>query len=185
MPEIDHHPVSCPKSDASCGSQALRNCHRGGVPTFSHITTGRVLEWICRIILAGLFLQAGVLKARDPNQFLMDIRSFQLVPDPYAALAAMGLPWLEILCALGVLVKRLYVGSLTILAASLLVFMVAIAWSWHRGLDISCGCFGKSAEELSYSWHLVQNGCLMALALGLLWWEWRGLKAVRNVQSVP
>jgi hypothetical protein len=78
------------------------------------------------------------------------------------------------------LLKRLYVGSLTVLAVSLVVFMGALAWSWHRGLDVSCGCFGKSAEELSYTWHLVRNGALLVVALGLLWWEWRGGRAGRQ-----
>jgi uncharacterized membrane protein YphA (DoxX/SURF4 family) len=142
-------------------------------------TTGRILEWLLRFVLAGAFLYAGYLKARDPIQFLFDIRSFQLLPDPYAALVAMGLPWLEIFCGAGVLLKRLYVGSLTVLAVSLAVFMVAIAWSWHRGLDVSCGCFGKSAEELSYTWHLVRNGALLVVALGLLWWEWRASRVGR------
>ena len=50
-----------------------------------------MLEWLLRFILAGAFLYAGYLKAGDPIQFLFDIRSFQLLPDPYAALVAMGL----------------------------------------------------------------------------------------------
>jgi uncharacterized membrane protein YphA (DoxX/SURF4 family) len=135
-------------------------------------TTSRLLEGLLRLNLAASFLYAGYLKARDPIQFLFDIRSFQLLPDPYAALVAVGLPWLEIFCGLGVLIKKFYAGSLTVLAVSLVVFMAAIAWSWQRGLDVSCGCFGKSAGELSYTWHLLRNGALLVVALGLLWWEW-------------
>ncbi len=133
----------------------------------------RVLEWTFRLVLGGTFLWAGGLKAWDPIQFLFDIRSFHLVPDPYAGLLSLGLPWLEILCGAGVLVKRLYSGSLAILCGSLAVFIVAIAWSWHRGLDISCGCFGKSEEQLSYTWHLVRNAGLLGMGIWLLWREWR------------
>ena len=136
-------------------------------------TTGRIVEFLFRWILAGAFLVAGLLKARDPIQFLFDIRSFHLLPDPYAGLLALGLPWLEILGALGVLTKRLYAGSLAVLCGSLVVFMVAIAWSWHRGLDISCGCFGKSAAELSYTEHLGRNAALLGMGLWLLWREAR------------
>ena len=148
-----------------------------------------VLEWIFRLGLAGAFLVAGYLKARDPIQFLFDVRSFHLLADPYAALVAMGLPGLEILAGLGVLLKRLYAGSLAVLCGSLLVFIVALAWSWHRGLDISCGCFGKSAAELSYTWHIVRNTVLLGMSASLLWMEWkrhrRGLKAVLLPSQLP
>lgn len=127
-------------------------------------------------MLAGAFFKAGYEKARDPIQFLFDIRSFHLLPDPYAALVSLALPWLELLCAAGVLVKRLYVGSLTVLAISLAVFMGAIAWSWQRGLDISCGCFGKTDFELSYLQHLLMNGTLLGMAGWLIWLESRHLR---------
>ena len=130
---------------------------------------------------------AGYLKARDPIQFLFDIRSFQLLPDPYAAILSMGLPWLEIFAALGVLIKRYYVGSLAVLCGSLAVFIVAIAWSWHRGLDISCGCFGKSADELSYTWHIVRNSVLLGMGVWLLGREWQasGKAARLDPLTVP
>lgn len=133
--------------------------------------TTRILEWAFRLILAGAFLKAGYEKARDPIQFLFDVRSFHLLPDPWAGLLSLGLPWLELLCAVGVLVKQLYAGSLAILAGSLAVFMGAIAWSWRRGLDISCGCFGKSDFELTYTQHLLMNATLLGMALWLLWQE--------------
>jgi putative oxidoreductase len=137
--------------------------------------TTRILEWIFRLVLAGAFLKAGHEKARDPIQFLFDIRSFHLVPDPYAGLISLGLPWLEMLCALGVLTKQLYAGSLSILAGSLAVFMAAIAWSWRRGLDISCGCFGQTDFEMTYVQHLTLNATLMGMALWLLWRETRAV----------
>ena len=85
---------------------------RGGM-SFS-----RVLEWVFRLVLGAAFLKAGYEKARDPIQFLFDIRSFHLLPDPYAAMVSMSLPWLEILCALGIVIKKLYTGSLAVLASS-------------------------------------------------------------------
>ena len=173
----------------------------------------RVLDWIFRLVLAAAFLLAGYEKARDPIRFLFDIRSFHLLPDPYAALLALGLPWLELICAAGVLGKllyagpptiilanialsiawcrhssspwlevlllaaifgkHLYAGSLAVLAASLAVFMAAIAWSWHRGLDVSCGCFGKTEFEMTYTQHLLLNGTLLGMAGWLLWREQR------------
>ena len=139
------------------------------------MSSARILEWIFRLVLAGAFLLAGYGKAREPIQFLFDIRSFHLVPDPYAALLALGLPWLELFCAAGILLKRLYLGSVAVLSASLAGFIVAIAWSWHRGLDISCGCFGKTDFQMTYAQHLIMNGTLLAMGLWLLWRESRCL----------
>jgi uncharacterized membrane protein YphA (DoxX/SURF4 family) len=139
----------------------------------------RVLEWIFRLVLAGVFWVAGYEKARDPIQFLLDIRSFHLLPDPYAGLLALGLPWLELLCAAGVVLKRLYLGSLAILSASLAGFIVVIAWSWHRGLDISCGCFGKTDLELGYLQHLMLNATLLGMGLWLLWREFRSGREIK------
>lgn len=145
------------------------------------------LEWIFRLVLAGAFLKAGYEKARDPIQFLFDIRSFHLLPDPWAALLALGLPWLELFCAAGVLVKklRLYAGSVAVLAGSLAVFIAAIAWSWHRGLDVSCGCFGKTDFTMTYTQHLLLNTTLLGMALWLLWREKRVSRSSGPASGFP
>jgi putative oxidoreductase len=44
-----------------------------------------------------------LLKVADPISFLDDVRSFDLLGDPWAAWVAMGLPWLEILAGLAVM----------------------------------------------------------------------------------
>ncbi len=137
------------------------------------MTTARILEWIFRLTLGGLFFKAGYEKARDPIQFLFDIRNFQLLPDPWAGLLALGLPWLEIFCALGIVLRGLYAGALAIVSGSLIIFIAAIAWSWRRGLDISCGCFGQEAFDLSYTGHITLNAVLLGMALWLLWREAR------------
>ena len=105
--------------------------------------------WLYRILhlfFGGLFLYAGAMKALEPMVFLDDVRSFALLPDPYAAMLAMFLPWLEILAGLAVITGLGRRGGLLILNASLLVFLVAIAIAWFQGTDIRCGCFGGDTE---------------------------------------
>ncbi len=149
------------------------------------MTAPRALEYLARLLLGGWFLFAGIQKALDPIQFLFDIRSFQLLPDPYAALLSLALPWLEIFCALGVLTKRLYLGSLALTALSLLLFIAAIAWSWQRGLDVSCGCFGKTDFALGYPQHLALNAALLALSLALFRRETRSSPAPQADLTAP
>ena len=106
---------------------------------------------VCTWLFGGVFIFAAVMKLRDPNLFLMDIRSFDLLPDPYAAWLALFLPWLELFCGLAVLVGPLRQGGLLLLNLSLLVFLAAIGIAWARGIDIKCGCFGASGAAFSAS----------------------------------
>ena len=124
---------------------------------------------LCRLVLGGFFLWAGVVKAADPAAFLMDIRSFHLLGDPWAAWLAMGLPWLEILCGLGLVSGLLLDGAALMVAGMLTAFLGAIGISWQRGLDVTCGCFGDSGGTVSSYVELVgRDVALLALAVVIL-----------------
>jgi hypothetical protein len=109
------------------------------------------------------------LKAADPISFLADVRSFDLLGDPWAAWVAMGLPWLEIFAGLAVMSGFLRPGGLMILNASLLVFLVAIGISWWRGIDIRCGCFGHSDASSNYRDLILRDLLLLAAGIVLVW----------------
>ena len=47
------------------------------------------------------------------------------------------------------------------------MFILALGQAWGRGLDISCGCFGKAEVAANYPWLLSRDG-LLAMALGWL-----------------
>ncbi len=134
--------------------------------------TGIVLLAL-RFGLGALFIYTGAIKAMDPAAFLFNIRSFAILPDPYAAWVAMGLPWLEILCGLALVTGVLEEGGLACLAGMLAVFLWALVYSWQRGLDVSCGCFGKQESGTNYTQAITQDVLLLALALTLLIWQWR------------
>lgn len=121
-----------------------------------------------RLLFGVVFIYAGALKALDPGLFLLDVRSFDLLPDPYAAWVAMGLPWLEILAGLAIVTGFFRMGGLVILNAALLGFLVAIAISWWRGIDIRCGCFGSSDAVSDYLELIVRDLLLLGLGLFLL-----------------
>ena len=90
------------------------------------------LNRILHLVFGGTFVYAGVVKAWSPMVFLDDIRSFEMLPDPYAALVAMFLPWLEILAGLAVITGWLRRGGVLVLNVSLVVFLVAILAAWAR-----------------------------------------------------
>ncbi len=136
--------------------------------------------WILRVlavVFGGVFIYAGVLKASDPGLFLIDVRSFDMLPDPYAAWLAISLPWLEIFAGLAVVTGVFRSSGLLVLNLLLIVFFIAIGWAWHRGIDIKCGCFGKSDAASNYTWLFTRDGILLALGLVTSWLEWRRARA--------
>ena len=143
-----------------------------------------IIALTLRMALGALFVWTGWEKARDPNAFLFSIRSFHLLDDPYAAWVAMGLPWLEIFAGAALLSGVCVEGGLTVIAGMLAVFLWAIIYSWQRGLDINCGCFGGDAATSDYHELITRDVGLLTLALGLLihrWWDGKQNGPAREV----
>ncbi len=117
----------------------------------------------------GLFLWSGVVKALDPQAFLFNVRSFQMLPDPWAAVLALGLPWVEIFAALAVIAGGWARSGLALLGAALLVFLGVLGYAWARGLDISCGCFGQTENKTNFPAQIFLDLVLLAIAAWLFW----------------
>ena len=130
----------------------------------------RFLATLGAISFGGIFVYAGFTKvwALGPLQFADDIRSFHLLEDPWVAVLAMSLPWVEIICGAAVILGFLRQGGLLILNGSLLVFLVAISISWHRGIDISCGCFGKTDSHATHAELIWRDIALLLLGIVLM-----------------
>ena len=142
---------------------------------------GKITALLLRLIVAGVFLYAGVMKIWDfrhgqsaTPDFTVAIQHFEILPNPdLAVLLAVYLPWLEVIAALTLFVKRLALGAATAITGMTVIFLAAILSAWTRGLDISCGCFGKEAVATNYPSLVVRDGLLLAAALALVVWEAR------------
>jgi putative oxidoreductase len=118
----------------------------------------------CRIvdlIIGGVFIYAGVIKALDPIGFANDIDNYKILPWAIGVGLAFYLPWLEILCGLALIARRLYLGGLSILTALISIFIVATVAAKVRGLDITCGCFGHASKNWGFSTHLALDLVLL------------------------
>jgi len=105
------------------------------------------LTWLyhfLRLALAGIFIYAGVIKLLNPKAFAHAIAQYDLVPEGLLPLVAIGLPALEVLAGLGLILEVR--GSLPIVAVLLLMFLVILGYAVSQNLDIDCGCF--TADEL-------------------------------------
>jgi putative oxidoreductase len=101
----------------------------------------RILHWLCRLILAGIFLYTGYIKLRSPLQFAAVLAGYQLFPDTLILPMADYFPWVEI--GLGVLLLVGWKMRYVALAACALLasFLTVLAITYFRGIDANCGCF--------------------------------------------
>lgn len=120
------------------------------------------------VVVAGIFIYAGAIKALDPVQFASDIDNYKILPWPVSVALAFYLPWLEIFCAVGLIFRFLYRGALSILILLIVTFTLATIAAKVRGLDITCGCFGHASQNWSFPSHLATNLAILA-ALVVLW----------------
>jgi putative oxidoreductase len=123
------------------------------------------LEWVASLALAGVFLAAAFPKIAEPAKFALAIYQYGILPDALVNLAAIYLPWLEITCAAALAVlpaaRR---GALVLLAGLLVVFTLALAFTFLRGQPVPCGCFGGDGESPSTWLSLLRNLGLLGLA---------------------
>ena len=129
------------------------------------------MQWLKRLLcllFGGIFGYSGIMKLGDPGLFLVDIRGFDMLPDPFAAWLALLLPWIEIICGLAVISGLFRSGGLLVLNLSLVMFFGAIAYAQFRGLDIKCGCFGASQGVSNYLELYIRDGVLLLVGAALL-----------------
>ena len=137
----------------------------------------RVLD----LVVAAVFIYAGAVKAFEPTRFAYDIDNYKILPWFMSVRLAFYLPWLEIFCGLAIILRRLYLGGLSILSVLLGIFLFATIAAKVRGLDITCGCFGHASQNWSFSTHLALDLVILAALIALLLNEL--VKATRNDQK--
>jgi putative oxidoreductase len=139
--------------------------------------TSNILRRIVDLIVAGVFIYAGAIKALDPVQFASDIDNYKILPWPISVALAFYLPWLEIFCGFALVFRLSYRGALSILTTLILTFTLITIAAKVRGLDITCGCFGHASQNWSFPSHLATNLAILA-ALVVLWVSNRSPKSL-------
>ncbi len=108
----------------------------------------RALHWLCRLVLAGIFIYSGFIKLQEPLQFAVAITGYKLVPENFIFPLATYLPWVEVALGLGILIGWKIRFFSAAAAALLFLFIAVLAITISRGIDANCGCFSMD-ERIS------------------------------------
>lgn len=107
------------------------------------------LDWLCRIVVAAVFLLAAVPKLLDPLDFAKAIANYRVmlpfIGQDYVFPVAILLPALEFVAAVALLLNRTRRAGSLVCGVMLAIFIVLITQAVARGLNIDCGCFGIGA----------------------------------------
>jgi len=130
---------------------------------------------VFRLVVGLVFLWASYSKILDPGAFAVAVANYRLLPEWGVNLVAVGMPWLEFLCAL-LLLSGQWVRTASFLVSGLLVlFMVVVSISMVRGLDVDCGCFNAQSGRKIGLTLLAQDALYLAMSVVLFF---RALDAV-------
>jgi len=142
----------------------------GKIFTLKWLLGNRYFLLALRLLLGLAFVAAGAEKIADPASFGLSIGNYRILPDSLVPVPATVLPWVELLCGLGILFGILVRGGSLIVSLLLVIFTLAVLSAILRGLDISCGCFSQDAQEAVLGWGKVwENLGLLFASLVLLY----------------
>ena len=127
---------------------------------------------LARLTLGGVLFAAGYLKVGKADESQMAVRAYEMLPIQIANMLGLILPFIEV-----VIGALLILGALTRVMAALggftmIVFIIAIAQAWARGLNIDCGCFGGGGAvepgQTKYLQEILRDIGLVFLAVYLI-----------------
>ena len=136
---------------------------------------------VIRIALCVVFFWSGISKLLSPQSFEVIIEAYGLIPNSWLTPVSFGLPALEVVLAVGLLLDIR--GSLLGTAVLLAVFMAILGYGIHLGLDVDCGCFGPEDPEAE-AFHGLRSAFNrdLVMAGGILYlYIWRYVRSAKPV----
>ncbi|GIH74097.1 MauE/DoxX family redox-associated membrane protein [Planobispora longispora] len=129
---------------------------------------------VSRLVLAAVLIIAGWGKIGAPVLSVEAVKAYQLLPESVATAVGYGLPILEIVVGILLVVGLLTRVAGIVSALLMLAFVIGIASAWARGLRIDCGCFGgggqlAAGESPTYLIDILRDFGLFALGVIIAW----------------
>jgi hypothetical protein len=123
----------------------------------------------------------------DPSGFALIIEAYGLIPETWVVPVAVGLPVLELLAGVGLLLD--VPGSLALVTGLLVWFMAILGYGIILGLDVDCGCFSPEDPEATVFHGLrtafYRDFLIMTGIIYLYGWRYRqSIKPVRPMNLI-
>ncbi|MGB6064849.1 MAG: MauE/DoxX family redox-associated membrane protein [Desulfomonilaceae bacterium] len=130
----------------------------------------KYLVLAARLFIGGLFIYASVYKIIDPTSFAASIRNYVIIPAAWSNIAALTLPWVEVLVGTFLILGIQTRPSALLTTGMLGLFLGALVYAYHIGLDIDCGCFSSAANSggrIGIT-HIIRDAALVLVSFFIL-----------------
>ena len=121
----------------------MNNFIKNNIPTVT-----MALIMVSRFVLGVVFIWASIDKIIDPVSFSNVIDNYHITPYYLNNLAALIIPWIELIIGICLLVGVFLSGASFIAVILLVFFIFIISQALIRGINIDCGCFDLDSSNL-------------------------------------
>ncbi|MDI6849820.1 MAG: MauE/DoxX family redox-associated membrane protein [Candidatus Saccharicenans sp.] len=111
------------------------------------VLKNRLFLLLLRLVVGGVFIWAAVTKIADPLSFAQDVRNYRLVGQSLSFLTAIILPWVELVAGIFLVIGIFPRSSALLISGLLVFFIILVAVTMLRGIDVECGCFGTFSRK--------------------------------------
>ena len=128
------------------------------------------LPFVFRLILGVVFIYASYDKILNPAGFSDNIHNFHITPTAVENLAALIIPWLELIVGVFLIFGVFLEGSTSITIGLYIFFIIILSQAVFRGIDVHCGCFKTQADagvtdlRMELIKHIGENFVLLGMA---------------------
>lgn len=127
----------------------------------------KIVRALSLVLLAALFLYAGLDKLFHYGGFVKALGGYVLVPDGLERFLALPVILAELLAGAGLLIKVWRVSAALLAAVLLCAFTVALAVNQVYAPGAECGCWFTVTLGKATSSHIFQNVLLLGLAVSI------------------
>ncbi len=107
----------------------------------------RLFLLLLRLVVGGVFIWAAVTKIADPLSFAQDVRNYRLVGLSLSFVTAIILPWVELIAGIFLIIGIFPRSGALLISGLLVFFIILVAVTMLRGIDVECGCFGTFSRK--------------------------------------
>ncbi|MDI6697397.1 MAG: MauE/DoxX family redox-associated membrane protein [Candidatus Saccharicenans sp.] len=111
------------------------------------VLKNRLFLLLLRLVVGGVFIWAAVTKIADPLSFAQDVRNYRLVGQSLSFVTAIILPWVELVAGIFLVIGIFPRSSALVISGLLVFFIILVAVTMLRGIDVECGCFGTFSRK--------------------------------------